>query len=224
MDRQKVFLVDEHPIARLGLRALFEAAPDFVVCGDASDAPQALERIEFARPDLVLTDVRLPGPSGLELTQQLVRIYPRLPVLVVSAQDEQLYAERAYRAGARGFVSQMCSEQHLLETARSACQGKLLFDVDLLDGDGQENASRRERAATDVLTDRELEIFLLIGDGFQPRHIAEQLNLSVSTVEVYRQRIRQKLRIGSSALLLRYAIQWSKERERSAARGIMPGG
>lgn len=150
----------------------------------------------------------LAGASGLDLIKRVHRYHPDLPVLVVSMHDEALYARRARAAGARGYVMKRGTEGDILEAARAVRQGHPYFNdlaSDLPDSDGQTGD------AVQHLTDREFEVFLLIGQGFTPRHIAAQLALSVSTVEVYRERLKEKLRLESSPHLLRYAVRWCKD-------------
>lgn len=210
---RRIFHVDDHPVVRQGLRLLIEQEPDLRMCGEAADVPEALEGVEHFAPDLVVTDLTLEVGNGLDLTRALRRHHPALPILVLSMHDEQLYAERALSAGACGYVMKCCSGNELIEAVREVLAGRIYVSSALrhLQPDYFHDGHHNRRAPLDALTDRELEIFLLIGQGYAPRHIAEKLGLSVSTVEVYRERLKDKLRLESSPLLLRYAVSWCKD-------------
>jgi DNA-binding NarL/FixJ family response regulator len=206
-----ILLVDDHPIVRRGLRQLFEHEPDFTVCCEAEDLASALEAVAKHHPDLALVDLSLKGRSGLELTRQLQIHHPDLPVLILSLHDEKLYAERALQAGARGYVMKRRADADILHAARQVLAGHRYISPVV---QTQLGGARSEAALEiDSLTDREFEVFLLIGQGYAPRHIAEQLSLSVSTVEVYRQHLKDKLHLNSAADLRRYAIAWFKDHE-----------
>ncbi|HMB91976.1 MAG TPA: response regulator transcription factor [Rhodothermales bacterium] len=210
--RTRVYIVDDHPIVRRGLRQIFERQPDFCVCGEADNVTQALLAIPDLAPDLVVTDLSLEGRGGLELTRQITAHHPKLPVLIISMHDEQLFAPRALDAGARGYIMKRCSDNELIHAAREVMAGRVYLSEPVheqMEACTHLNGSVLNSLA--ALTDREMEVFRLIGEGFAPRHIADQLNLSVSTVEVYRQRIKEKLDVRSSPLLLRYAIRWCKD-------------
>lgn len=209
----RIYIVDDHPIVRRGLRQLFEREPDFTVCGEAETVAQALLDVPRLSPDLVVSDLSLEGQGGLDLARHLAAHHPDLPVLIVSMHDEELYARRAIDAGARGYIMKRSTEDEVVQAARHVLTGRIYVSESIREemlaaapaGDGP------SVSPLDVLSDRELEIFFLIGQGFAPRHIAEQLSLSVSTVEVYRERIKEKLNLKSSPLLLRYAIRWCKD-------------
>lgn len=203
----RVLLVDDHPIVRRGLRQLFDQVSDFEVCGEAEDAASAFTAVTRLRPDLAVVDLALKGTSGIELTRQLRAHMPALPVLVLSLHDERLYAERALRAGAAGYVMKSRDDHEILRAAREVLAGRTYLSEGM-------QAQRDEPASPiEHLSDREFEVFRLIGQGYAPRHIAEQLHLSVSTVEVYRQHLKEKLNIESAELLRRYAVAWYHEHE-----------
>ena len=206
---QSILLVDDHPIVRRGLRQLFESQPDFTVCGEAEDIASALDAVARLKPDLALVDLSLKGRSGLELTRQLQAHHPSLPVLILSLHDEKLYGERALRAGARGYVMKRRADDEILHAARQVLAGHRYISPAVQQ---QLNGALGEKAAAvSTLTDREFEVLVLIGQGYAPRHIADQLSLSVSTVEVYRQHLKEKLGLGSATELRRYAIAWFKD-------------
>ena len=207
----RVVLVDDHAVLRWGLRQLFEAEPDFAVCAEAATADEGFRAAERLAPDLLVTDLTLEGRGGLELTGQLQRYHPDLPVLVVSMHDSALFASRALAAGARGYVMKGRADRDVIPAARAALAGRTFVE-------GAAGPAPTDAASASggdpvaALSDRELEVFLLIGQGFAPRHIAQALCLSVSTIEAYRERIKEKLGLSSSPTLLRFAIRWCKGR------------
>ena len=218
--KRQILIVDDHPIVRSGLRNLLNAEPDLAVCGEAEDAMQALDAIARVPPDLVLIDLSLQGMGGLDLTKQLHTQDPLLPILVVSMYEEHLYSERSIRAGACGYISKYESSDILLRKIRKAlddCKPSKTAQKGREAALNNSAANDQEDATEDTpiskLTDREFEVFLLIGQGLAPRHITERLNLSVNTVEVYRQRLRNKLNLESAAELTHYAVQWFRDNE-----------
>ncbi len=210
-DPARTVLVDDHAIVRRGLRQLFERESDFTVCGDVATEAEAFDLVEALSPDLLVTDMTLDGRSGLDLIQRVHRYHPALPVLVVSMHDEDLYAHRALAAGARGYVMKRHADGEVVRAARAVRDGHVYTRGAIRSDAGPEVLLRDGRDPLAALTDREFEVFLLVGQGFAPRHIAEQLSLSVSTVEVYRERLKEKLDLKSSPLLLRYAVRWCKD-------------
>ena len=210
----RVVLVDDHAVLRWGLRQLFEAEPDFAVCAEAATVDEGFQAVERAGPDLLVTDLTLEGRGGLELAGRVRRYHPALPILVVSMHDEALFAERALAAGAHGYVMKQRAERDAIPAARAALAGQTFV----------EGAVRAASACSRgpgggpgddpvaALSDREFEVFLLIGQGYAPRYIAEALCLSVSTVEAYRERMKEKLGLESSPMLLRFAVRWCKDR------------
>jgi DNA-binding NarL/FixJ family response regulator len=183
------------------------------VCGDASDAAGALPAINELAPDLVIIDLKLKGTSGLDLTRQVTSYHTELPVVVHSMYDEKMYAARAFGAGARGYVMKNGPQQKLVDAARDVLLGRLAFSEAVMQQIHQNEppADADEPALHESFTDRELEVFMLLGQGYAPRHIAEELHLSVSTIEVYRQRLKKKLGLGSAALLQRFAVRWCRD-------------
>lgn len=214
--KTRVLVVDDHPIIRQGLSQLLNGEADMAVSGDVADANDAMRAIATLNPDVVVADISLEGVSGLELIKMIKGRYPKLPVLVLSMHDESLYAERALRAGARGYIMKHEAPEVIVTAIRRAIRGEIHVSESvassLLDrvADG-----RREPRGTlvDSLSDRELEVFTLIGRGFGTRQVAEKLSLSVKTVETYREHIKDKLKIGNAAKLVRQAVAWV-ERER----------
>ena len=210
-NEKKILIVDDHPIVRRGLTELINQEKDLVVSGQAEDAYQAMEAIRAQKPDMAIIDISLKGTSGLELIKDIKTQYPSLPVLTLSMHDEFLYAERALRAGAKGYIMKQQATEDLIMAIRKVLGGHVYVSdtvgtkmLTSLLGAGPEAGA----SAVDRLSDRELEVFGLIGLGHGTRQIAERLHLSVKTVETYRAHIKKKLNLANAAELLRYAIQW----------------
>lgn len=208
---KKVFLVDDHPIVRQGMAQLIEQESDLFVCGEAEDAPQALQGIEKHQPDVVLVDISLKSTSGVDLIKDLKIRHPRLPVLVLSMHDESFYAERVLRAGARGYVTKEEATEKVLTAIRQVLRGEVYLSdrmaarmlSKLVNGSGERGTS-----PTDRLTDRELQIFECIGRGLGTREVAQRMHLSVKTIESHRANIKRKLNLDNATQLLQHAIQW----------------
>ncbi len=208
--KRRVFVVDDHPIVRRGLVELINTQPDLVVCGEAEDAPTALRAIKEQRPDLALLDVSLKEGDGLELAKDLKSQLPDLAILMLSMHDESLYTERALRAGASGFIMKEEAPQTLLAAIHKVLAGGVhvseKMGARLLQGMARGKKPGVE-LPMDRLTDRELEVFRMIGEGQTVKEIAEALFLSAKTVEAHREHIKDKLNVRTSAELLRFAIQ-----------------
>ncbi len=209
--RRRVFLVEDHPVTREGLAQLVNAQPDLQVCGLAGSAPEALDGILRCRPDLAVIDILLGGTSGLELIKGLRSQLPQLAVLVLSTYSESVYAERALRAGARGYAMKQAPTQEVLEAMRRVLRG----EVHLSESMSSRVLSRLRGPRSSVamteeeqLTDRELEVFQMLGQGLGTREIARHLHLSVSTVETHRAHIKEKLGLRSGMELVRRAVTW----------------
>ncbi len=208
--RKQVLIVDDHPMMREGLAQLINHEPDLCVCGEADSAAQALDAIAASKPDLALIDISLPGRSGLELIKDIHTLYPELRLLVVSMHDEALYAERVLRAGGRGYIMKQEGGKKLMQAMRQVLNGQIYVSekisakiLEIFSGQKNEKgASPMER-----LSDREFEVFQLIGQGHATREIAQRLHLSVKTVEVHRANIKKKLDLKTGADLVRQAIR-----------------
>lgn len=200
--KTRVFIVDDHPIIRRSLAALIRATPGLDVCGEAEGVQGALADIPQAAPDLVLVDISLKGPSGLELLKDLKLRHPLLPALVLSMHDERLFAERCLRAGARGYVMKNEALDELVHAIRRVLTGKIYTSPALFD------RPPRESSPVERLSDRELEVFEKIGLGVSSREIASLLHVSVKTIETHRERIKDKLGCANGAELLGRATQW----------------
>ena len=207
----KVLLVDDHALVREGIAMLISREQDLTVCGEAEDAPAALSLITQEAPDLVIVDLDLRTSSGLDLIRQVRAMQPEVKILVLSVQDERIYAERALRAGARGFVMKSEGSQKVIEAIRAILEGKTAFseavnDQLLLQRMG--NHTGHGGSPAQLLSDRELQVFRLTGDGLTTHQIAQRLNVSRKTVYKHVERIKEKLHIRSSRELVQRAAQW----------------
>ena len=209
--RRRILIVDDHPIFREGLSQSINREPDLTVCGEAENAAQALDEVAKLKPNLVIVDLTLPGKSGLELIKDLHSIHPGLFVLTVSMHDEFLYAARLLRAGARGYVMKHETPQTLLRAIRQVLNGGIYvserMSAQILEAFSGRN-SRGTDSPVDQLSDREFEVFHLIGRGRNNDEIAGQLHLSLKTVAVHQANIRRKLSLASSSDLIRFAVRW----------------
>ena len=213
--KSKVFLVDDHPILRQGLSKLINDQPDLMICGEAEGPPGALEGIGRTKPDLVLLDLSLAGGDGMELCKQLQERHQGLPVLIISMHDESLYAERALRAGAMGYVMKREESKTILEAIRTVLNGELFVSESARDRmlhDFVDRKAPTEWAPMAHLTDRELEVLELLGQGRTTVQIAKQLNISPSTVETHRAHLKEKLHVQNVSELIRVAVEWTTQR------------
>ena len=207
-----IILVDDHPLMREGLAEVLRREPDLQVCGEAEDRAQALTVIKATKPDLVIVDLALKNSHGLELIKDLAALYPKLRTLVVSMHDEFVNAERAIRAGASGYITKQEATTKILQAVRCVLSGEIYLSHQAAARIAAKVAGRshtRGGLAADGLTDRELQVFELVGYGHSTRQIAEQLKLDVSTIETYRARIKEKLNLHDSIELLQSAIRWN---------------
>ena len=208
--KRRVLVVDDHPIVRQGLTMLINREPDLMVCGEAEEIHSATEAIAALRPDIVLLDISLGGPDGLELLKQLRARNDDLPVLILSMHDESIYAERVLRAGANGYIMKQEATELVLTALRRILAGQVYVPdrvaARMLGQYVRGSAEARSPLAN--LSDRELEVFRMIGDGSSTREIAEALHLSIKTVESYQAHIKEKLALKSGRELQHYAIEW----------------
>ena len=213
--KTRIFVVDDHPIVRQGLSLLIDRERDLMVCGEAEEAQTAMQQIALSRPDILIVDISLNGPDGLDLLKNMRLKYPDLPVLVLSMHDESIYAERALRAGANGYIMKQEATENVLVALRRILNGKIYVSDRIANKMLQHyvGGSAGTRSPIADLTDRELEVFRLIGDGHGTRQIAEELHLSVKTVESYQAHIKEKLSLHSARELVQHAIQWSMSEE-----------
>ncbi len=207
---KRILIVDDHPMMRTGLAQLIDNEPDLKVCAEADTAGQALEVVTTQKLDLVLLDISLPDKNGLEAIKDIHAQKPELPVLIVSMHDEALYAERVLRAGARGYIMKQEGGKKLMSAIRQVLSGQISVSEKMSARILEIFSGKRKVAPTTVerLSDREFEVFQLIGQGKGTREIAQHLRLSVKTVEVHRANIKQKLDLKSGNDLVHHAIRW----------------
>lgn len=211
--KSRVFLVDDHPITRQGLVALINREPNLVVCGEADSAPVAIDMIQKLTPDIALVDVTLKTTSGIELMKHLKALRPEMPVLMMSMHDESLFAERALRAGAKGYIMKLEPSATILAAIRRILSGELYLSEKMKEKMLHrlvKTGGTEVVYSIDTLSDREMEVFQLIGNGYGTRQIATRLNLSVKTIDSYREHLKLKLRLEGGTELVRHAIQWVK--------------
>ena len=208
--KKKVFLIDDHPTLCRGLKELIDHEKDLTVCGLVDDAPRALEAIKTTRPDIVVSDLTLKDSNALELVKDIKIRYGALPVLILSMHDENLYAERCLRAGARGYITKDETIENILQAIRRVLNGDIHLSTQISSRVLKKavGAANGHTDPIDTLSDRELEVFRLIGRGLRTADIAECLHLSIKTIETYREHIKIKLHLENAARLTQYAVQW----------------
>jgi DNA-binding NarL/FixJ family response regulator len=213
-EKSRVLIVDDHPLFREGLRQMIDRYPDLAVCGEAPDAEEAIKALAELKPDLALVDISLGGTSGLDLIKLIKDQYDDLPVLVISMHDESLYAERALRAGAMGYVM----KHEPAKTVRAAISKVLGGEIYLSEKMSATMLSKLMRGKSEhsvspleQLSDRELEVFQMLGQGKGTRQIAQELNLTIPTINSFRARIKEKLQLKSSTEVMLHAINWVRE-------------
>lgn len=210
--KSRILVVDDHPIVRQGLALLINQEADLLVCGEAEEAMGAMHVAASSKPDVLIVDISLNGPDGLDLLKNIRNVYPTLPVLILSMHDESIYAERALRAGANGYIMKQEATEKVLVALRRILGGEIYVSDRVankmlkhyITGSG----TLRNSSIAD-LSDRELEVFRLIGEGHGTRQIAEELHLSIKTVETYQAHIKEKLSLRSARELMQHAIQWN---------------
>jgi DNA-binding NarL/FixJ family response regulator len=209
--RKRILLVDDHPMMRAGLAQLINKQPDMEIGSEAGTPAEAMSALSASNSDLLLTDLTMPGRSGLEFIRDIHALHPDLPILVVSMHDELLHAERVLRAGARGYIMKEAGGEKLLAAIRQVLNGQVYVSekmsatlLDKLSG----RIPRGSSSPIEKLSDREFEIFQLIGQGKSTRDIAKQLNLSPKTVDVHRGHIKAKLELKEATSLVRHAVRW----------------
>ena len=211
--KHRLLLVDDHPITRQGVAVLINQESDLEVVGEADSAPAAIDFLQKQKADLAIIDITLKTTNGIELMKHIRVLAPDMPVLVMSMHDEGIYAERAMRAGARGYIMKQEASNRILTAIRTVLAGELHLSDRMKERMLHRFVNNRKeevRFSIDTLSDREMEVFQLIGDGFSTRQVATKLNLSVKTIDSYREHLKLKLQLESGKDLVRYAIQWMK--------------
>lgn len=213
--KKKVLIVDDHPIFCLGMSEVINQADDLFVCGSVDTAHKALSAIESLQPDFIIVDITLKESNGIELIKDIKRQFEGIPVLVVSMHAESLYAERALAVGAKGYIMKQEAVQSVVSAIRLVLDGKIYASEEIKDAILNKVVDPRARSGQspiDLLTDRELEVLQLIGQGTNTRDIAAHLNLSISTIGTYRERLKEKLKLKHATELTSYAAFWMKNR------------
>jgi DNA-binding NarL/FixJ family response regulator len=212
----RIVIVDDHPLVREGLIGLLAAQSDFVVCGEAAGVAEARQVVAETKPDVAIIDLTLSDGTGIELIKELKAGYSALKLLVLSMHDESLFAERALRAGAVGYVSKHEASRTIVQAVRTILAGKLYLSPNMTELVVQRafiSGDDHNRPAVDRLTEREREVFELIGQGLSSRQIAVKLEVSPKTVETHREHIKEKLDLTTATELTRYAVQWVLENQ-----------
>jgi DNA-binding NarL/FixJ family response regulator len=209
----RVLIVDDHPIVRQGIAQLINQEADLTTCCEAGSAQEALDLVDKDAPDILLVDISLDGVSGIELVKMLKSRYPKIPALVISMHDESLYAERALRAGARGYIMKQEATEKMLTAIRQVLRGDIYLSEGMQGKILQRVLAGNDSGLSpiDLLSDRELEVFRLIGHGYATSDIARELNRSVKTVETHRAHLKDKLGLKNAAELTRYAVRWVEQ-------------
>src|SRR5471032_922741 len=214
--KSKILLVDDHPLVREWLANLINEQSDLHVCGEASNAPQAFEIIGVEKPDIVIVDISLEGGSGIELIKNIKSAHPDVAMIVLSMHDESLYAERALRAGARGYIMKREATKKILQAIRAVLGGKLYISDKISDAMAEKFVDGRPAPAAspvEQLSDRELEVFQLLGRGYSTRQIADHLRVGFKTVQTYSARLKEKLKLDNITQLLHEAIRWHESQQ-----------
>ena len=215
--KTQVLIVDDHPVIRDGLVAIINHERDLNVCGQAEDAYTALKVVAELKPDIVVTDISLKSSDGIELTKNIKARYPKLPVIILSVHDESLYAERALLAGAKAYLMKDKVSENIIKAIRTVLTGEIYVSDAILKKFLHKIAGDKAGTAKtpiESLSDREFEVFRLIGEGLKASQIAEQLHLSIKTIETYRTRLKEKLDLVNASELLKYSIRWAKSQDR----------
>jgi DNA-binding NarL/FixJ family response regulator len=210
-DRKRIFLVDDHPMMRDAMCLLIDSEPGLVCCGGAKSAEEALQEVPRCNPDLVITDITLPSRSGLDLIKDLATLDPNLPVFVYSMHDELFYAERALRAGARGYLMKEAGSEKMLEAIHQILSGQISVSPKIaakILNQYSGATARSSNSPIEKLTDREFDVFQLIGKGRSTKQIADQLHISPKTVAIHREHIKEKLGVDNATELTHQAIRW----------------
>ncbi len=206
-----VLIVDDHPVVRQGLAQLINQEKDLEVRGYAEDAHEAMQAIKNVQPDMVIVDISLKDTSGMDLIKDMKIQYPNLPILTLSMHDESLYAERALRAGARGYIMKHEATERVITAIRRVLAGEIYVSDSMaakMVSKLATGAAPRSASPVEALSDRELEVFRLIGEGHKTRDVADKLHLSVKTIETYRAHIKEKLGFKDGNELFRFAVEW----------------
>jgi DNA-binding NarL/FixJ family response regulator len=211
--KARIFIIDDHPLVREWLTNLIDTTPDLVVCGEADNGRVALQLLAAAEPDLAIVDLSLGAGSGIDLIRSVRTMFPKVAIIVLSMHDERVYAERSIRAGARGYIMKRESTKKIVEAIREVLKGNMYLSKELMELFAEKfvsGAPANGAQPVAQLSDRELEVFQLIGQGYETREIAKALNVNIKTVQTYCTRIKDKLKFSTGAELLREAVRWNE--------------
>ena len=212
-EKKKILLVEDHPIFRLGLVELINQEEDLEAYGSSKDVDPAIKEIELTSPDLIIADITLKVSDGIDLVKYIKQNHKQIPVLVLSMHDEYLYAQRALSAGARGYIMKQEAMESVVTAIHHVLEGKIYLNDKVKEhilSSMSDTPQTRDKTPIDRLTDRELQVFRLIGRGFSSREIAERLFLSIKTIGTYRERIKEKLSLKHANELVRCAVHFEK--------------
>ena len=215
--KSQVFIVDDHPIVREGLTTIINHESDLNVCGEANDAHQALKSIAELKPNVVIVDISLKNSDGIDLTKSIKARCPKLSIIVLSIHDEGIYAERALLAGAQAYLMKDAASDNIIKAIRTVLGGEIYVSNAVSNKFLHKIAGDRaseNKTPIESLSDRELEIFRMIGQGYKTSQIAAQLYLSIKTIETYRGRIKEKLGLANATEPLQYSIKWEQNKDR----------
>jgi len=211
--KKRILIVEDHPIVRQGLRWLIGQEPDLEICGEVEDVPEALRLVNSTCPDLIVIDISLKDSNGIELVKQIKGLDLRVKMLVSSVHDDSVYAERALRAGAMGYINKQQATDKLIQAIRTVLDDRVYLSENMADRllDRFRGGKKAKYSLVDILSDRELEVFELLGQGLSVRQIADKLHRSPKTVESHRENIKTKMNLDNGTELLYRAIEWVKE-------------
>ena len=215
-NKTQILIVDDHPVVRDGLTTIINHEKDLNVCGEADDAHEAMKAVTELKPNVVIVDISLKSSDGIELTKNIKAGNSKLPVIVLSVHDESVYAERALLAGAKAYLMKDAVSENIVKAIRTVLSNEI-YVSNTISKEFLHKIARNKEGTTKTpienLSDREFEVFRLIGEGFKASQIAMQLHLSIKTIETYRSRIKEKLNLPNAAELLQYSIKWAKSQD-----------
>ncbi|KJR43289.1 two component transcriptional regulator, LuxR family [Candidatus Magnetoovum chiemensis] len=212
-EKKKIMLVEDHPIFRLGLAELINQEDDLIACGSATDVNGAVKELEALEPDLIIADISLKNSDGIDFVRYVKKYNRDIPVLVLSMHDEYLYAQRALHAGAKGYIMKQEAMESVVTAIQHVLSGRIYLNDNIKEhilANISDNFNTQDKSPIDRLTDRELQVFKMVGKGFTSKEIAVRLFLSIKTIGTYKERIKEKLGLKNSSELVRSAVHFEK--------------